>query len=560
MANLANPQICGWEPTQYFFFSNNVWGDFIYYSHLFPAIAVLIAGVFVLANNPKHKAAQALMLFAIVFTSWSLIDLVLWASDRSDVIMFFWSILIYFDLLVYVTAFYFVYTYLRGHWPGWKSELAIAVSFIPLFLFAHTSLNLIAFDFTNCWREALEGPLWQQYVQNVELLFVVWILVLGAVHLRQTTDKRHRLEITLLISGVFLMLASFSLGNIIGSFGIDWELGQYGLFGVPVFVVFLTYLLVRYQAFEQRLLTAEALTAGLVVMVGSLLLVQRIENVQVIATVTLALVTVLGFTLIRSVRQEEIQHQKIEKLAVQLKRANKRLKELDQMKSEFVSIASHQLRSPLTAVRGYASMLLEGTYGKLPKKAEKTIQKIADSSRFMALSVEDYLNVSRIESGNMKYECDDFNLKDVSEQITDELRPEGIKRGLALMFRSDVDSIGIVHADLGKTRQIILNLIDNAMKYTPKGSIMVFVHDDVKHKTIQVDVIDSGIGMSEETIENIFDKFERAHNANEVNVTGTGLGLYVARTMAEAMDGSVTAISDGEGKGSTFTLTLPLAL
>lgn len=128
------------------------------------------------------------------------------------------------------------------------------------------------------------------------------------------------------------------------------------------------------------------------------------------------------------------------------------------------------------------------------------------------------------------------------------------------MFRSQINSRGIVHADLGKSIQIVQNLVTNAIKYTEKGSINVLVRDDMTHKKIYVDVTDTGIGMSKETLQTIFQKFERADNANRVNIEGTGLGLYVAKMMAEAMGGHVTAHSEGDGKGSRFTLEMPLAL
>jgi signal transduction histidine kinase len=176
----------------------------------------------------------------------------------------------------------------------------------------------------------------------------------------------------------------------------------------------------------------------------------------------------------------------------------------------------------------------------------------------MAMSIEDYLNVSRIEAGNMKYEMSDFNLKDLAEKIVDEMRPAGLKKGLVMVFRSDCDGGCNIHADIGKTRQIIMNLIDNSMKYTPKGAITVVAHDDVKNKKIRVSIQDTGVGMSKETLEEVFDKFVRAKNANQVNVTGTGLGLFVAKKMTNEMKGKVWAESEGEGKGSTFHLEFPL--
>ena len=123
-----------------------------------------------------------------------------------------------------------------------------------------------------------------------------------------------------------------------------------------------------------------------------------------------------------------------------------------------------------------------------------------------------------------------------------------------MVFRSDIDGSGMVHADIGKVRQVIMNLIDNSMKYTKEGSITVLAHDDIKKKTVTVTIQDTGIGMDKETLEEVFEKFIRAKNANEVNVTGTGLGLFVAKKMVDQMGGRVWAESDGEGKGSTFHL------
>jgi signal transduction histidine kinase len=317
---------------------------------------------------------------------------------------------------------------------------------------------------------------------------------------------------------------------------------------------------VKFNAFKTTMLTTEILIAALALLNLSLLFLPKINNVRVIAAITFALTVIVGLLLIRSSRRDQKQKEQIQQLASGLEQANDQLKQLDKMKSEFVSIASHQLRSPLTAIRGYSSMLLEGSFGPLPLKAKEAIDHINESSRFMASSVEDYLNVSRIQAGNMKYEYSDFNVRDLASRVADDTRPVALKKGLLLTFTSDLHKQGIVHADIGKTRQVIDNLINNSLKYTPQGSINIVVRDDSKLKKIYIDVRDTGIGMNPHTLENIFGKFERASNANDVNVTGTGLGLYIARKMAREMKGDVTAHSEGEGKGSTFTVELPLMM
>ena len=329
---------------------------------------------------------------------------------------------------------------------------------------------------------------------------------------------------------------------------------------MPIFLVFLGYLIVHFKAFNLQMFSAQALILGLIALISSQLFFVSSVTVILLITLTLTLTCIGGFFMIKSVKKEITQREEIEHLANKLKKANKRLKVLDQMKSEFVSIASHQLRSPLTSIRGYTSMLLEGSYGKLSTKATKAIERIADSSTHMATSIEDYLNVSRIEAGNMKYELSDFNLKDEAEHVADDKRQEAMKKGLLITFKSDIDCQGIINADIGKTRQILHNILNNAINYTPRGTITLFVHDNQKKRKIYVDIIDSGIGMEPDELEAIFRKFERAQNVNEINVTGTGLGLFVARKMARKMNGEVTAHSDGVGHGSMFRLEMPLQM
>lgn len=537
-------------------FSENLEGSFQYYGHFLPSLSGLIIAIFVLRTNWRNKAAQALLFTTTMFAIWCFLDLITWASPRSDIIMFVWSTLMYFELLMYVGAFYFIYAFYNQKFPSFKIELAIFTMFLPLILFGHTTLNLIGFDYTNCLRYASEGPLWQYYVYGFEFLFVGLILLLT---IKELYRKKHNQRETILVStGILLFLLSFSIGNIIGSFLGDWKSGQIGLFGMPIFVAFLGYILVRYETFKVKLLATEALMAGQLILLVSLLFVRSIENAQIIAVATILFFSILGTLLIKSVRSEVSQREEIEMLASNLESTNERLRVVDKQKSEFVSIASHQLRSPLTAIRGYTSMILDGNYGKAPDEMIEVLGRIHESAKLMAFSIEDFLNVSRIESGNMKYTYSEFNLCEQAEHIVDDLRPEATRSGLLLLFKSNIASKGIVRADISKTQQILHNLINNSLKYTQKGTITVYVHENHIARKLYVEVIDTGIGMDQETVKNLFQKFSRAKNANSVNINGTGLGLFVAREMARTMGGDITCKSDGDGKGSSFVLSLPL--
>jgi signal transduction histidine kinase len=394
----------------------------------------------------------------------------------------------------------------------------------------------------------------------VEILIMFSAMFFAVRGYRATTERRERKRILFIGIGTILFLALFTAGNLTLSFSLGPYYEQYKLFGMPLFAAMVAYTIVLYGAFRTNVIFSEVIISALWILMFSTLLFRSIENARPVIIITLVIFAFLGMVLSKSIRKEIEQREEIQKLAGKLEKANNKLQQMDKLKSEFVSIASHQLRSPITAISGYASLLREGTYGEVTNKMREPIERIEQSARMMAISIEDYLNVSRIEAGNMKYNLTDFNVADQAEHICDDLRPEALKRGLVLLFRKRVESKAIVNADIGKVQQIIHNLINNAIKYTEKGAITVYVHEDKKTKKIYVDFLDTGIGMNTDTLHSIFQKFERGDKANTVNVKGTGLGLYVAQKMAEAMNGTITAHSEGEGQGSRFTLELPLVM
>lgn len=402
------------------------------------------------------------------------------------------------------------------------------------------------------------GPWYWLYAVYISFNFSLGLAILA--HRFSVTKKRiHRRQISYLLVGYLAASTLAMLTNLIlpwfGEFRLNW-LGQ----GLTVLMV----VPVAYAIFKHRLFSTRLIATELFVLILSILLLVRAvipqnftERILNFGLFTGALF--IGILLIKSVNKEIKTREEISKLATELAGANLHLERLDKMKSEFVSMASHQLRSPLTSIRGYISMILEGSYGEVEPKVREILEHVSDSSRQMALSVEDYLNVSRIEAGRMKYEMADCDLRKLVEDTVAEMLPVSLKRDMIITFKPEFKGPAIVKLDIGKTKQIIQNLVDNAMKYTPeKGRVTVTLRKDETNEKVFVDITDTGIGIAQEALGEIFKKFERAKNANSINVTGTGLGLYIAKQMAEAMAGSVTVSSEGEGKGSTFTITFPI--
>lgn len=332
-----------------------------------------------------------------------------------------------------------------------------------------------------------------------------------------------------------------------------------GVIFFSLYPVILAYAILKHHLFDIKVVATELLTFAIWIFI----LVQTIlsETLQARLTngVLLILVVFFGILLIRSVISEVSQREKIEKLAGELEKANERLKELDQLKSEFVSLATHQIRGPLTAIKGYASMMIEGDYGEVPENLRETIDTIYQSSKSLAVIVDDFLNVSRIEQGRMKYDFTTFDLCALVNEVVNEAKPNIEKKGLAISVGVCPEPINI-KGDRGKIKQVIGNILDNATKYTPKGSINVSLLSDKAAGKVTLAVKDTGVGIRPETIPHLFQKFSRAEDASKFNLFGTGLGLYVAKEMIKAHGGRIWVESFGEGKGSTFFVELRTVL
>ncbi|KPJ56530.1 hypothetical protein AMJ49_04615, partial [Parcubacteria bacterium DG_74_2] len=255
-------------------------------------------------------------------------------------------------------------------------------------------------------------------------------------------------------------------------------------------------------------------------------------------------------------------YEKIQSQIRELQAAYQKLKKLDEAKSEFISIASHQLRAPLTAVKGYISMLTEGSYGKLPKTSLSPMKNVYRSNERLLNLVENLLNVSRIESGRIQMNYKQTSLENLISSVVKEMEINAQEKGIYLKFeKSSKKALPKIKIDPQKIRQVVLNLIDNAIRYTKKGGIEIKVSakgGSASGGKIQIQISDTGEGMSKQELEKIFESFSRGVAGNRFWTEGAGLGLYIARKFVEMHKGKIWAESAGKSKGSQFYVELPM--
>ena len=228
--------------------------------------------------------------------------------------------------------------------------------------------------------------------------------------------------------------------------------------------------------------------------------------------------------------------------------------ELNKTKDEFISLASHQLRTPATGVKQYVGMVLEGMAGDVSEPQKKLLEKAYESNERQLAIVSDLLKVAQVDAGKVHIKPKDTDLVDLIADIIKEQKGTYKSRHQVLRFNT-LASDSVVHVDPGKMRMVFENLIDNASKYSDPGeTVMVSVCDD--DTMVRVDVEDSGVGVSEEDSKRLFQKFSRIHNNLSDHVGGSGLGLYWAKKIVDLHDGTIK-VTSVVNEGSTFSVYLP---
>jgi len=239
----------------------------------------------------------------------------------------------------------------------------------------------------------------------------------------------------------------------------------------------------------------------------------------------------------------------------ELERANKELLKVDRMKDQFLSITSHELKTPLVPIKIQIQLLLEEYFGKLTAKQKKSLSIILRNTARLARLMDDILDISRIESGRIRFDIRKVNLLDIIKLTGSNMSPIAKKKNID--FRVEVpEKIPIIEGDSDRITQIITDLVDNALKFTPNNGTVIVRAAALRNDFVEISVQDTGIGIAKENQKRVFDKFEQVDASITRKYGGTGLGLPIVKNLVELHGGKITLESE-LGKGSTFKVNLP---
>jgi signal transduction histidine kinase len=497
-------------------------------------------------------------IWAVALAAYSLL------SDQNTIlflskIAYFGAFLSSVSVLIFVV--HFCYEPLRL-----KIKKTLNASFIALFILCfyfilNTELVIKGFKFFEIIDGGINngvlnfGPLYYIYALFIVLFFSTSFILL-ILFLKKSKLTKKKRQAKNILAGIFVAIIGGLVTNLLlpsmGVFTYYW-LGPVFTF---VMVTFLSVAIIKYKLFNIKVVTTEILIFALWVILAFKTVTADSPQDFFISGFILMATIFIGIFLIRSVTKEVHQREEIEKLAARVEKANERLRKVDKIKTEFMSIVSHQLRTPLSIVKGHLSMIQEGLYDKEPEKKEKIINDLYENNERLIALVNDVLNTSRIQSGKVEVKKEKADIVKIAEGIVSKLSPPAKEKGIELLIHHPEEEIPLLNIDTSKIENALLNLVDNAIKYTNEGSVELSL--EKKQKSVVIKIKDSGDGMDQEELEKLFETFSRGGAGKKYWVQGAGLGLYIARRFVEMHGGKTWAESEGKGKGSSFYIKLPI--
>jgi signal transduction histidine kinase len=497
--------------------------------------------ILVYIRNPSKKVNQLFILFTFSFLIWIISAFFSEISKDLKYSLLLSRITYLGVLLSAIFLFYFSCYFPRKKilkkWINYPL-IGIVVTFSLLDLFTDSII-----------KEVIPAE-WGFNLSFGDLYFMYLILciILAVCALRnffrnfKEATGIEKLQLEYLFLGLLIFIGVSIIVNVIiraivGS-DIYYRIGNYS----GIFLILLSAIaIIRYHLFGIEVILTEILVG----VIGVLLIVQifmaQSTLWRIINGIIFVLFCVFGYLLIRGVFREIKRREEAEKLS--------------RAKSEFISIVSHQLRTPLSAIKGYLSMILEGSYGELPEKLKEKMKNIYQSNERLIRLVNDVLSVSKIEVGEMGMIWEKEDLREIIKEVISELSIKAKEKNLYLNFEEPKEFPKVL-LDREKIRQVILNLVDNAIRYTQKGGVTVKLQ--IANGRLQIVVSDTGEGLTKEEKEKLFERFSRGTAGTKFWTEGAGLGLYIARKFIEMHKGRIWAESEGRGKGSTFYVELPM--
>ena len=511
---------------------------------LITAIALWLAFL-VYRNNPQEKISKLFILMTAAMLLWVNFAFLARAVGESQIN----QSLFYIKIAWFVTPLLFTFLALltihiveKKEKYKFLNKIVLLIGIISASITGFTNLIIEGTKFENGGLIVLYGKGMLPFL--IAVLFLMGATLYPLLKKYFEKGKREKKKLEFFLIGILIFYIANFIFNI--ALPIKFKVSQYYYIGdySTIFLLgFTAYAIVKHKLFDVKII----LTTTLVGLIAVLLALDALFfttnfSVQVLKAASLSLFLFFGYYLIKSVKEEVKRREEAEILS--------------RAKSEFISMASHQLRTPLTVIKGYVAMILDGSYGKIKPETKKVLGNISISTERLVKIIEDLLNISRIELGKMDLERNPTDIKEMIDNICQEIKIKAKEKNLELVWKKPKSQMPKLNIDELKIRQVVYNIVDNAIKYTEKGKVKIDLSR--KNSDLVINISDTGRGFSKKDNTKLFELFSRGEAGTDTFVEGTGMGLYVAKKFVTLHKGKIWAESKGKNKGSAFHIELPI--
>lgn len=562
----------------YLIFSENV-PSLVYYSHIPIFIITLYIGIYFYFKNRNKLINIVFFAITLFFSIWVILDLIFWASNKSDVIMFIWSTQILIEPMIHIDSLYLLYLLLYKKDVPLKFKIITFLFYIPIVILAPTKLTLTSFDVEKCLSQESFFSYYTYLIEIISIFFCLFIFY------KKHKEKINRIDIKkdiLLLTNVVMMLSLFTWGAITGSLTENWDIAQFGLFGMPVFLSLLIYYSIEFDVSELKMLGKNFLVISMWVLIASLLINKDLSINTTAVLITFIISIIFGLVIIRLHNKESVQMgiisslahnlnilnssltQKVEEQTLTIQtsydlemKAHRELKKLTDTKDQFITLAQHNLRVPISNISNNLKDILTGRYGHINNEARKAIEDTIRSSDNLKHIADDFKDITKMKIGSQILNISNIDTYLLVNDVINDLKLDIKNMSITMIYSTDKNDWPEVKGDYGKIKDVFIVIIENAIKYNvPNGSINISTNK--KPYGLEIEILNTGVGMTDEERENILSKsFYRSNRVKEINPTGMGIGLYISKSIIESHHGNIDITSLGQNKGAKVTIYLP---
>lgn len=547
------------------------------------AITTFSLAIIVLLHDPKQKINQTWSLFCFAVSTWGVWSFVIPQLSNGPAPETLAHILYIGTIFIPIFFIHFVFVVLnllknRAYVLQLWTIYAVGISILASsFIAPHQFIARMDYVF-NEFYDIRAGIIFTAFF----IFFITLVtyshllLIIRYATLREKLGKLAPLFFIATILGFGGGLTAFFI-----NFGID--LYPYGNFLLPLNAILLTYVFFRGKFLNVRVVITEVLMILSWILLAIYLFVLAPEGNLYIKIAVCALTVILGMFGVRAALQEIDQRAKLAEANVKLddlnqnleqkvaeqtkkiwamyeveKRARIELERLDTSKTDFILMTQHYLRTPLTVINGYNQTLESERLGALTPEVKGVVEKMAAQLQKLIKLINDLATITQISVGKIILQKENVSLVELLDEVCAHAGPDAQKKEINLALTCSGEcKTAHVFADKTRLREAIDNVVDNAIKYTPRGSVAVAA--ELGAGTVRIAIKDTGIGIASDDLKSLFSRaFERGADAKDIYAIGQGLGLMVSKNIIEAHGGTISAVSEGKDKGSTFIIELPL--